>query len=105
MVLLKGPDTVMADSEGRFVVNGNGTPFLATAGSGDILAGTIGGLLAQGAAPLDAAAMGCWLHAEAGSRAGPGLVAEDLPELMVPVLGELYRQRRRALAAPAVRGY
>ena len=105
VVLLKGPDTVIADHEGRFVVNANGTPFLATAGSGDILAGSIGGLLAQGAAPFDAAAMGCWLHAEAGSRSGPGLVAEDLPELMVPVLHELYREVPRALAAPAVRRY
>ncbi|MCE2521077.1 MAG: NAD(P)H-hydrate dehydratase [Alphaproteobacteria bacterium] len=90
VVLLKGPDTTIADRHGRLAVNANGSPFLATAGSGDVLAGIIGGLLAQGTPPLDAAMMGCWLHAEAGGRCTPGLVAEDLADRMVPVLAELH---------------
>ena len=89
VVLLKGPDTTIADHHGRLAVNANGSPFLATAGSGDVLAGIIGGLLAQGTRTLDAAMMGCWLHAEAGGRDAPGLVAEDLAGRMVPVLAEL----------------
>ncbi len=105
VVLLKGPDTVIAEPRGRFVVNAADAPFLATAGSGDVLAGAVGGLLAQGAETLDAAAMGCWIHGEAGSRAGPGLVAEDLPALLAPLLRELFRKAPRALAAPAVHGY
>ena len=89
VVLLKGPDTTISDHHGRLAVNANGSPFLATAGSGDVLAGIIGGLLAQGTRPLDAAMMGCWLHAEAGERCGPGLVAEDLAGRMAPVLEDL----------------
>lgn len=89
VVLLKGPDTTIADHRGRMAINTNGSPFLATAGSGDVLAGVIGGLLAQGTRPLDAAMMGCWLHAEAGGRCTPGLVAEDLAGRMVPVLAAL----------------
>ncbi len=89
VVLLKGPDTTIADHHGRLAVNANGSPFLATAGSGDVLAGIIGGLLAQGVRPLDAAMMGCWLHAEAGGYCAPGLVAEDLADRMVPVLAAL----------------
>ena len=89
VVLLKGPDTTIADHHGRLAVNANGSPFLATAGSGDVLAGIIGGLLAQGTRPLDAAMMGCWLHAEAGGRDVPGLVAEDLADCMMTVLADL----------------
>ena len=89
VVLLKGPDTTIADHHGRLAVNTNGSPFLATAGSGDVLAGIVGGLLAQGTRPLDAAMMGCWLHAEAGGRCTPGLVAEDLAARMAPVLAAL----------------
>ena len=89
VVLLKGPDTTIADQHGRLTINTNGSPFLATAGSGDVLAGIIGGLLAQGAAPLDAAMMGCWLHAEAGGSCAPGLIAEDLADRLGPVLATL----------------
>ncbi len=89
VVLLKGPDTTIADHHGRLAINANGSPFLATAGSGDVLAGIIGGLLAQGTRALDAAMMGCWLHAEAGGRSPPGLVAEDLATSLPPVLAEL----------------
>jgi len=85
VVLLKGPDTVIAHPDGRARLLTDAPPDLATAGSGDVLAGIIGGLLAQGLPPFDAAATGAALHARAGRLAGRGMIAEDMMEsLRIP---------------------
>ncbi|WP_019644395.1 bifunctional ADP-dependent NAD(P)H-hydrate dehydratase/NAD(P)H-hydrate epimerase [Novispirillum itersonii] len=89
VVLLKGADTVVAAPDGTACITANAGPDLATAGSGDVLAGVIGGLLAQGMGGFAAAAAGAWLHAEAGRRLGPGLIAEDLAEALPDILGAL----------------
>jgi NAD(P)H-hydrate epimerase len=86
VVLLKGPDTVVAEPQGGVGVNTNAPADLATAGSGDVLAGIIGGYLAQGVSAFDAAKLGAFLHGECGRLAGKGLIAEDLPDLLPKAL-------------------
>lgn len=93
VVLYKGPDTVIADPSGRCAINSahydRAAPWLATAGSGDVLAGFITGLLARGFSPFDAACTGAWLHVECALSFGPGLIAEDLPEELPKVFRAL----------------
>lgn len=88
VVLLKGPDTVIAHPDGRAAINENATAVLATAGSGDVLAGIIGGLLAAGLPPFEAAAMGAYMHGEAGNIAGPGAIADDIAAALRAVMAK-----------------
>ena len=96
-VILKGAMTVIADASGRALLNTNAPGWLATAGSGDVLAGMIAGLLAQGEPAFSAAAAAVWMHGDAARRLGRGLIAEDLPEVLPSVLRSLENSQRPGL--------
>lgn len=90
IIVLKGADTVVACPDGRASIAANAPPWLATAGSGDVLAGIICGMLAQHVPAFEAASIGVWMHGETGHMFGPGLIAEDLPDVLPEVFRNLY---------------
>jgi ADP-dependent NAD(P)H-hydrate dehydratase / NAD(P)H-hydrate epimerase len=89
IIIYKGADTVITAPDGRAAINANGTPLLATAGSGDVLAGLTAGLMAQGMSAFDAACAAVFVHGAAAQQLGFGLIAEDLPKAASSVLGQL----------------
>jgi len=91
VLVLKGADTVVAAPDGRASVNATTSPWLATGGTGDVLAGMVAGMLAQHMAAFEGASASVWMHGAAALAFGPGLIAEDVPEMLPEVLGRLSR--------------
>ena len=89
LVVLKGAETIIAHPDGRFAINTHASPWLAKAGTGDVLAGMIAGLLAQGMPSFESALAAVWIHGEAGIEIGPGLIAGDIPEAIPGILRKL----------------
>ena len=77
VIVYKGNDTVISSPEGNIIINYETSPYLATAGSGDVLAGIIGGLISQQNDPFKAAKIGCYIHSQCALKSGPGLIASD----------------------------
>lgn len=90
IVVYKGADTVIAAPDGRAAINATGSSALATAGSGDVLAGLVGGLLAQGMPAFEAGCAAVWLHGIAGEGLGMGLIADDLPEAIPSLMRSIF---------------
>ena len=88
-LILKGNRTIVCSTKGEMAINTNSSPFLATGGSGDVLAGMVTGLLAQGMKIFDACNAAVWIHGEISRIKGPGLIAEDIPEMLPKVLKKL----------------
>ncbi len=93
IVVYKGPDTIIAHPDGRAIINTMASPALATAGTGDVLAGMISGLLAQGMSPFLASAAAVWMHGRVAVEHGAGLVAEDIPPLLPGILGQFLNNK------------
>ena len=92
-LILKGYSTIICSPNGKASIDRNSSPFLATGGSGDVLSGMITGLLAQGMKTFDACCAAVWIHGEVSKIKGPGLIAEDIPEMLPNVLKKLKNYR------------
>ena len=92
IILLKGSPTIIAHPNGKTFINETGTAYLATAGSGDVLSGIIAGLVAQGMSTFNAGCAGAWIHGRAAENFGPGLIAEDIPDLIPLVLAAILKR-------------